>query len=472
MNPRIWMRRGVMVVLVGCGIGLVVGYGKLRSYLHSDGFREFLSTKASRAAGVKGEFSPFHWQGWSVDTDQFQGVGDGAVQSIRAEGLHLGVGFGGVVRGVWELKDAEVRRLDAEILAVRNPEDKTTPEMDAPVTKKERPRRWYPSRVELQDIRIDEANIRATLQDGSIFSLEKISAEAQANGEGYSGKIHGGFLHLPDSFWPSIGIQNVEVSERDGVLMVNSAEATLWDDARLHASGQWERKSKRYSFKGEVNEIDLEKLVRENWKKRITGKASSSFLIQRDGNSKVARGTLRIHEGVLTALPVLEVLSRYVDTRKFREVNFTEATVNWSRSDGETRLDDIVLSGDGHLSIRGNLRIQGEELDGELWLGLEPKIASVIQGSELTLFSPGEDELLWTKVMIGGTVDHPKEDLTDRLIATAGLRVMDRLPGGDKVRKYAEKYLGDDPEEAVQKYEEAEKAVREARDVLKGIFRK
>lgn len=472
-----WVRRIAIIAGAACAIGLWGGYVRLKNYLHSEGFRDFLSVKVSRAAGVEGQFAPFHWSGLGVDSASYVAAGDGPLVSLRAEGLHTELGLRGVVRGVWILDDVRVASLDAEILPVVAEQTASGGE-DAPLTKKERPRRWYPSQVELGGLEVGKANIRATLEDGRKFSLEdfSVTGEQDASAGSYSGEIRGGVLNLPDDFWPQIHLGSVKVAYRDELLTVRSADAVVWDTGRLQASGQWNRRTKGYDFRGSAKDIPLERLVRENWAKKITGTVSSTFEVAEAGKGAEARGVLSIDGGSLTALPVLEVLSAYADTSRFRELELTKARADWSWSKESITLRNLELESGDLLRIRGDLAIRGEELEGAVLLGISPKIISVVPGAESAVFVSGEDGLMWARVSIGGTVDHPKEDLSDRLITAAGLRVLEKLPGGERFSEYARDYLGDDPREALRKgketFDEAEKAVRETRDILKGIFRK
>src|SRR5690606_32272100 len=89
-------------------------------------------------------------------------------------------------------------------------------------------------------------------------------------------------------------------------------------------------------------------------------------------------------------------------------------------------------------------------------LGIAPGTLSSIPGAETDVFVPGEKGLLWTDVRVTGAKDDPKEDLTERLIAAAGLRMFEELPGsGQKVLKFSKSLLGESPEETVLKGVEA-----------------
>ncbi|MGL5016724.1 MAG: hypothetical protein ACRDBP_01205, partial [Luteolibacter sp.] len=74
-----WLGKAAVALLVLGVVGLGVGYGLIRNYLHSDAFRKFLSAEASDLAGVNGEFGLFRWEGLAVETDSFEATSDGPV---------------------------------------------------------------------------------------------------------------------------------------------------------------------------------------------------------------------------------------------------------------------------------------------------------------------------------------------------------------------------------------------------------
>ena len=61
--------------------------------------------------------------------------------------------------------------------------------------------------------------------------------------------------------------------------------------------------------------------------------------------------------------------------------------------------------------------ITPDRLDGNLLVGLSPKILGWIPGAQDKVFVEERDGLRWAKVNISGTPTQPKEDLTKRLIS-------------------------------------------------------
>jgi hypothetical protein len=472
-----WLGKLAVAGLVLAAILFGGVYLTLRSYLHSDGFRKFLSNEVSRAADVKGDFSRFRWDGLALDTDSFEASGEGPLVSLRADRLHTEAGFGGVKRGVWELNGTSVGRLEVVVDAGRKIAGKEVRERKTPETRKERPKPWYPNEVELKGFEIREANVSALLEDGRNLSVNGLSVKATPEGakNSFGLLLENGKLEMPGSLVGVIGLDRIKGRFHDGSLFVTSAKASVFGDGRIDAAGEWDTKRKVHVFEGTAEAIPFKQVVNENWAKRVTGTLSSTFLVEgRDGRSE-ARGSLAIDRATLTALPILDALSAYADTRRFRVIELNEANADWKWTRDGMEFSNVVLSSEGLIRIEGNLAIHGDQLDGTFRLGVARGVLATIPGAEADVFLPGEKGLLWTQVKISGTTDDPKEDLTDRLIAAAGMRMFERLPGGEQVFKFSQTILGGDtPEETIRRgldaIEKGEDVIRETKGLLEGIF--
>ena len=91
------------------------------------------------------------------------------------------------------------------------------------------------------------------------------------------------------------------------------------------------------------------------------------------------------------------------------------------------------------------------------------------------MFISGERGLLWTTLRITGTLDDPKEDLTDRLIAAAGMRMFDQIPEtGEKVIKFTHSLLGEPSTKTIEKgvklIEKSSKTVRKVSGILDDLL--
>ncbi len=472
-----WWGRAVVVFLIVCVLGVGVGYAMLRHYLHSDSFRKFLSVEAGDMAGVTGGFAPFRWDGLAVETDSFEAKGEGLVTGLRADGLHTEVGFGGVSRGVWEIKGTSLKRLEVFVDATKTVTETVTAEVkrdaEKPVVVKSG---WLPRDAELQGIDVDEVVVRANLLEGpAMASGMTVHVEPASGKNAYRAEVKGGTVRLPFQILPEIRLDQLKLRYQDGGVFLTDATVLAWKNGRIEGSGEWDLKSRQFSMEGGASGMACEDIFSEDWAKRMTGDVASTFAMDNSTGTPTARGKLTIQGGVLTALPMLDALAAYADTRRFRVLQLNEAHTDWRWKTGELNLTNLVLSSDGLVRLEGTITIRGRNIDGIFRLGLAPGTLATIPGAETDVFIPGERGLLWSPLRITGTLDDPKEDLTDRLIAAAGLRMFDQIPEtGEKVIKFTRSVLGDDPNKAINKgvkiIEQGTGILREASGVLDGFL--
>lgn len=471
-----WLGKAAIgLVLAGVVLAGVL-FASIRAYLHSDSFRNLLSAKVGEAAGVDGMFTPFRWQGLAVDTDTFDATGNGLVKSLKVEGLHTEVGVGGIGRGVWELESSNIRRLDVTLEPGKPQDQSTAPVPERPRAAQVSGKSWLPTEVELKSADIQELVLRARLDEGPL-TLRGMRVHADPTGARRSYRVEtlGGVVELPFPWIPEVRLDRAKARWQDGQVFLHSATGSLWSDGRLDVSGEWDTAAKTYAFEGGLSEVKCEDIFNEDWAKRFTGDVASDFTIDNRGGTLVARGTLTIRNGTLTALPMLDALAAYADTRRFRVLTLTDARTDWRWKNGELFFSNLILASEGLVRLEGGLIVRGRELDGNFRLGLAPGTLAGIPGAETHVFAPGERGLLWTPLRITGTLDDPKEDLTDRLTAAAGMRMFDVIPEtGEKVIKFTRNVLGDTPSKAVDKgvkiIEDGAGIVRDVGGVLDGIL--
>lgn len=453
-----------------------IGYATVRGYLHSDAFRRFLSAKASAAAAVDGEFTPFRWDGLAVDTDAFEGFGERLIKGLRVDGLHTEVAVSGLSRGVWEIRESRLQRLELSLDATARHEEHAAPEVRKSPAPQPQEKRWLPREVELQGLDVREVVVKALLEQGPASAAGlRMRVEPAGKKGAYRIDLADGTIRLPFAWMPELRLGRARLRYQDGQVFLNSASAAAWKDGAIDASGEWDVATRRYALQGDVSGVKCLDLFNEDWSKRFTGDMSSDFTLDNHAGPPVARGRLQVRNGTLTALPVLDALAAYADTRRFRVLALSEARTDWRWKNGEFFLSNLVLASEGLVRLEGFLYIRGKQLDGTFRLGLAPGTLATIPGAETDVFSAGERGLVWAPLRITGTLADPKEDLTDRLIAAAGLRMFDVIPEtGEKVFKYTRSLLGDSPSDAVNKgvkmIEEGGKTVRQVSGILDDLL--
>ena len=468
-----WFGKFLVLFGVFLLLALTLGYAGLRVYLHSEGFRKFLSAEVSKAVKVVGTFSSFRWDGLAVETERFEATGEGMIVSVGADQIGTEVGFGALSKGAWELKQTRVSRVEVGLDFTKKEE--APPEVAQPILKRKQAG-WLPSKVELESVAIGELVIRAKTSEGDIAARGmKVRLEPLSAYGAFEGEITGGTINLAKASLPPIRLDKISGSFRDGSAFVTSADLSAWDSGRINASGEWNSKTAIYAFKGDLDGVKCDEVLNENWARRFTGDVSSTFSINNISGKMVVNGELTLRNGILTALPMLDALAAYADTRRFRIIQLSDARTKWRYSDGGFLFTDFVMASEGLIRLEGNFSIKGKAIDGLFRLGLVPGTLASIPGAETDVFLPGERGLLWAPIRITGTLDDPKEDLTDRLIMAAGMRMFDVIPeSGEKVFKFTKSVLGETPDKVIDRglkvIDEGQKVIEGAEDVIQGIL--
>lgn len=485
-----WVVRGTLGLL---GLGVVAlggGYIGLRSWLHGEDFRHMLSAEAGKALGVTSEFGRFQWSGTRMETEGFKAAGEGIVKSVDAEGLQVDMGLGGWWSGVWRVDDARARRIEVEIdttAAKRVSADPGSVQVEVPP----KPKKWYdafvPQKVEVQQVEIGSSSLKVITKSGPVgirgtsWRVTPDAAKGSYRAEGSDGTVL-----LPWKWAPPMELGRARLRYQDDMVFLSDADFQVYESGRLELSGEMSVKGDGYVFNGTLSDVMCAEVLPEDWKQRLLGRIESEFSVEHRPAGPVVEGSLELTDGVLTAMPLLDSLSAYADTTRFRRLALNKARVDYEWENGNVILRNLVIASEGLVQLEGTLRVDREErLDGRFRLGLVPGVLARIPGAETIVFQPGERGLLWTTLRVTGTLDDPEEDLTGRLIEAAGLRMFEVLPEtGERVLKFTRQVLDADMTEHLQKgagvietgremIETGRDVIRDAEDVVRdvgGIF--
>lgn len=413
-----WGRRlwgGLSVLLVVVGLGLVGGYLWLRSYLRSDEFLALLNGKTSEVLQADARFSGLDWQGSHVRVPRFEAAGDGMMGKIEAEEFETELSLAGLLRKKFRSSPIIGRRLHLEI-------DAGVPAPEVPS-----PRSGH----EFPGVQIDALSGRVVFTPEKSLTWSGCELDLQGGSApgSYDMKLSGGTVRVPVPLIPEASLETVRARYFDGSLFLTEARFGVYESGRMELAGESDFPERLHSVDGRVRDVLCSEVVPPDWKKHLVGRLESDFSVRSQaGGPVVTEGVLVLHNGVVTALPILDRLAAYADTTRFRRMTLNNSRMSYRYESGRLELTDIVISSEGLTRIEGRLAIHDGRLDGEFDLGLTSGTLARIPGAETRVFLPGKEGLLWSPVRISGTIDDPREDLSRRLIAAARERMFEFLP--------------------------------------------
>jgi len=438
-NVGKWVLRTLsilVVVVILAGFGL---YSWLKSYLHSDDFRVFMSETVGDVMGADAQFELFEWQGMRARTAGVSLENGGVVREMRADGVQASISLAGVRRGVWEVSDVRVSKLHVKLDTtsvvapeeIDNEDGANGPATDESTDKPGFLERLLPDRAELSSVELASLNLDLKTSGGELSIVDAAArVEGGRHSEAYDLQLSGGVI---DTSWFGSPLELISArgKYKEGRIFLTESRSKVYKRGLLTLNGEVDDGD--FSFFGTLKDVRAEELVPEDWQKRLTGDLTTKFKVSSSKAGTAMRGELELKKGVLTALPVLDTIAAYANSRRFRRLNLSEARLKFVRDAKRLKLTNIVFACEGLVRVVGSLSVVDGQLDGRFRVGVMPGTLAHIPGAETKVFVRGDKGLLWTPLRITGTLDDPKEDLSQRMLIAAGERMFELVPETGKM---------------------------------------
>lgn len=424
---------GVLLALLL--VALLVGRSMLDGWLRGEGFRTWLAARTGGVLRAEVSVEPLEWSGTEVYTKRFAALGreEAGFSEIVLEGIRARTG--GIAGRAVRVPGIEVNRLDVRF----SPKRKAPPapageagEGAAAATATELPewlRAYLPDRVEIDEIGIATARVSVEKAEGEVFRLQgtraKIEPDFNTGFWAISGK--GGKINLPDQ--PELELKDLALRWKGSDLFLDRAALGIFKKGHIEGKGEFGFEDPGlFDLELEVSAIDVDDLLKEEWRPRLGGIVSGPIRITGAPDALVYEGTLALAEGVLEGIPVLERIARYTRSERFKRLVLSQAKTDFKREGDRLELRQLVLQSDGLVRVEGDIDLVGDQISGALQVGVTPGTMRWIPGAERLVFTTDRDGYLWAPLNLSGSLAEPREDLSVRLLAAAGEAVLGDLP--------------------------------------------
>ncbi len=454
-NPPKTPRRSVhplTVVLVSGGVllvllvlGLLVAKSSLNAWLQGEGFREWLARRAETALKSEVSLGELKWSGSEVFAARITATGrpEAAFSELVLDGVQTKTD--GVRNRAFLVPDITVNRLHLLFSSTR--EAAPVAVMASGETSAEetsRLPRWLsdlaPNRVEIDRIHIATTNVAVEKAAGTVFTLAGVETTMEPDFASGVWEIRGkgGTMEVPDQ--PQIRLKELGMRWRDSELFVDRCALGIYRNGHIEGRGEIGfENGGLFDVDLDISSITVDELISGEWRDRLEGILHGPVHITGSPGGLIYEGTLNVTEGVIESIPVLELVARYTRSDRFKRIVLNEARTNFKSDGWRVELRDLVLQSDGLVRIEGSVDIVGDQLAGDLKVGVAPGTMRWIPGAERLVFVEDRDGFRWAPLRLSGTTDDPKEDLSARLIAAAGESLLDELPDG--LREMAEEFI-------------------------------
>lgn len=412
----------------------------VQNYLKSDACRLMLAGQIGGSLHSRVAIEPMTWSGANVFSgkitlDPLDGQG---WKQIEADGVQATLDRNAAWHGVWKVPSISVEWLRMEMRSDSEMPQQVAVGIEAePAPPPRAPTwwsRWLPKRTEIGEVEVQNFELKPPAPDAGVAIMTmKLSARPAVDDGAWLLRGEGGKILLPQ-IKDALRLTSASARLDAKTLSLNDAVAQWIGDSDVTGRGELPfEKGKAWNFTGRISNLDLRHVLSADLKSRLSGVLESSYETssQPDG-SVLFKGKPRVKNGIVQGFPVLERVADFTTTERFRRVVLDEANCEIERQGSRTKITRLVMQSNGLIRIEGDIAIDGILLTGNLMVGVSPETLRWMPGAQNHVFidphSGGMPGFVWTTVRVSGTIDAPKEDLSNRLLAAMGKALLIDAP--------------------------------------------
>jgi len=400
--------------VIASALGMALFFSPLLTrYVEGDAFRVAMEEETAKGLHFpRARYAPIRRTGvLTAHSESFEAdSGQKAMKSLVAHGVTAKFDPWGVLVRQWRLDGVEVQSGDVEIqIYEAHPE---------PV----RAKPWFaiflPNRVYLKKIHSDQANItwRFRGEQAGFFGTQLLITP---NGRDFEYVATGGRLKIA---------RIPELELRQTHLLITKTLLTLYDldlasdsqsDQSIRAHGHaGVGEDKSIEAKANFNSVPIRRWLPAEWKGRLKGGAFGDIhWTGKDPKleSSSGGGSLHIQNGRVDDVPLLNKLAELAQKKSFERLDLNECSLAFAWRYPEIEIKDITIEEKGKFRIEGEISVNRRLLRGTVRLGLAREYLDWLPNPQ-EVFSRHSSGYLWTDVHLSGTINEPRQDLSQRII--------------------------------------------------------
>ena len=433
----VWLGIGAVVILM-TGTWMVSAW--VRNYMKSEACRVTLAKQIGNSLHARCELEPLAWSGSNVFSGKIvlQPLSGQGWKGIEADGVQAKLDWNAAWDGVWKVPSIEVEWLSMDMRGgpelpkhgAPGIEEEPAPASRAPAWWS----RWLPKRTEIGEVAVQNFElIPSALDAGAAVTTMKVIARPAADEGAWLLSGQGGKLQLPRMTEP-LRMRSVAARLDSRALTLNDAVARWIGGSDITGRGEFPFETgKTWNCAGRISNLDLRNVLSADWKSRLSGVIETTYDVSSlSGGDVLFKGRPHVRNGIVKGLPVLDRVADFTHAERFRNVVLDEAACEVEQRGGSTKITRLVLQSNGLMRIEGDLSIDGKILKGDLLVGVSPETLRWMPGAQNHVFTDphpgGTPGFVWTTVHLGGTMDSPTEDLSNRLLAAMGKALLIDAP--------------------------------------------
>ncbi|TLD71515.1 hypothetical protein FEM03_08305 [Phragmitibacter flavus] len=424
-----------LLLLAVAGLG-IYGYVWVSNYVQSDAFRVMLSRELGEATRSRAEIDDLSITGpfVHVSAARMRPIKRTGWSMVEADRVEAQVSLDRLRQRVVEVESVLV---DKAVLQMSGEGDRLGElplELDQAVESSNVPewlKRFLPNRTVIGSITAEDFDLRPAKAGGvSIEGLHLTGTPVEGGKGEWQLRGRNGMLRIPasevpfrfDSATANVGKSGLVLHDSMGK-WIGDAEVTSRGELPFGEGGEWR-------FEGTYRDLEVRSFLSDRMRQHVSGTLAGDY----DVNAERFHTEVEMTGGLVQNLPLLERVADFTRTEQFKRLVLDEAKAEVTRRGELIQMRNVVLHSKGLVRVEGDIDVEGQQLRGDLYVGVTTGALRWIPGSQSRVFTEerrgSEPGFVWTRVQLSGTIGAPKEDLSNRLLAAMGKALILDAPLG------------------------------------------
>jgi hypothetical protein len=408
---------GALVFVVVLITAFLILNARATSWVESPAFQDLLNHETSKGLKLKASYPPFHRVGLlGIRTDSFTGT-DGYKTIVTLDAHDISGTFNplGVALKRWEIDSIHIA---SGTVTIQKTEAEPGANKGVPW-----PPWWalfWPYRVHLADVKVDDAKVLWKLQEKE-SGIYDTRIEITPNGRDFEYDAHSGDFKTPVT--PSLAVQHIHLLIRKPRLYCS--EFILGDDP-AHPDQQLRLKGdaglqddRSMRLKLDIASLKVARWLPEKMRAHVEGQMSGHFDYTSSGTgleTGKGSGKIAIANGVLRELAPVH---RYVAVTGSPDpgamaLKVCQADMKWE--EGAIIVENIEAECEGVFRLTGTITIAADKtLSGQVEFGLTDPYLKWLPTARSAIFTRDEGPYHFTPIHFSGTAQKPVQDLSPRI---------------------------------------------------------
>lgn len=417
------------VLLLAAGAGFLL----LSRWIKSEECHALLESKASEALSGKAEFGPLEWLWVGVASPRVKATMNGGPRShtLEAGNVRAHLRPASLLQGCWAVEEIAMEKARLHFAAAAPDRVK---EDTAAAARARTPGgflSWMPSAVVVEAIRSGHTDLVFDLPEGKMLELLETKLEIFPEREELRLEAHGGrmiWTRFPQ-FQPNLHWARGRL--REGRLRLTGAEMVFAGGGSADFEGEFPGNDDISRIRIHCNGLpigDVFPAAAATLGGSISGEAAATWTSAKPLSME---GRLAVDNASVHAVPALEELAAFTGMEQFRNLSLRKASASFARAGSVTRWREIILEAPGLLKVTGEAGVGDDgTLSGTFQAGVTTDIVRVIPMARELLSAEERDGYFWMPVHVGGSLEHPTEDLRPRLVTAIAAKAAGMIRGG------------------------------------------